>query len=82
MNVIVILRHSNAIFMADFIAIMLGWVVGLVMVMMKVVGDLKGILMYHMRLNHQQWGTEEVLENTHTNSRVYKHIIFPSIAIY
>lgn len=68
--------------MADFVAIMLGWVVGLVMVTMKVVGDLKGILMYHMRLNHQQWGTEEVPENTHTNSHVYKYIIFPSIAIY
>lgn len=76
MNVIVILRHSNAIFMADFIAIMLGWVVGLVMVMMKVVGDLKGILMCHMRLNHQQWVTEEVLENTHTNSCLQVYYLF------
>ena len=51
--------------MADFIAVMLGWVVGLVLGMMKVVGDLKGILMDSMRIKHQLWGTEEVLENTH-----------------
>lgn len=59
-------HHFFAICLADFVSILLGWDVGLVLCMMKVVGDLQGILVDCMTQKHQLLGIEEVLQNRHT----------------
>lgn len=65
-----------AILMADFVAVMVGWAVGLVLRTMKVVGDLQGILMECMSQKHPQWVTKEVLENTQAHMYLYKYFFF------
>lgn len=61
-----------AILMADFLAVMVGWGVGLVLGTMKVVEDLRGTLMECMSQKHLLWVTEEVLE-THKHVYLYKY---------